>query len=114
LAAGPVGRRAGASTDLKLNAQIFSYSRSTGPFAGLELKGVVIKPDKDDMRDMYGDGVTAKEVLKENKVIAPVGAHFSDFAWTVLFAQSCRTLCLRTDIRSCSKVNRLASPLLLR
>jgi lipid-binding SYLF domain-containing protein len=72
VAAGPVGRQAGASTDLKLGAQILSYSRSKGLFAGLELKGVVIKPDKDDMRDVYGEGVTAKEVLKENKVIAPV------------------------------------------
>jgi lipid-binding SYLF domain-containing protein len=72
VAAGPVGRQAGASTDLKPGAQILSYSRSNGPFAGLELKGVVIKPDKDDMRDVYGEGVTAKGVLKENKVIAPV------------------------------------------
>jgi SH3 domain-containing YSC84-like protein 1 len=72
VAAGPVGRQAGASTDLKLNAQILSYSRSKGLFAGLELKGVVIKPDKDDMRDVYGEGITAKEVLKENKVAAPV------------------------------------------
>ncbi|MDQ3014164.1 MAG: lipid-binding SYLF domain-containing protein [Acidobacteriota bacterium] len=72
VAAGPVGRQAGASTDLKLNAQILSYSRSKGLFAGLELKGVVIKPDKDDMRDVYGEGVTAKEILKENKVTAPV------------------------------------------
>ncbi|MEP7269943.1 MAG: lipid-binding SYLF domain-containing protein [Acidobacteriota bacterium] len=71
VAAGPVGRQAGASTDLKLNAQILSYSRSKGLFAGLELKGVVIRPDKDDMRDVYGPGVTAKEVLKENKVTAP-------------------------------------------
>jgi SH3 domain-containing YSC84-like protein 1 len=72
VAAGPVGRQAGASTDLKFNAQILSYSRSKGLFAGLELKGVVIKPDKEDMRDVYGEGVTAKEVLKDNKVIAPV------------------------------------------
>jgi SH3 domain-containing YSC84-like protein 1 len=72
VAAGPVGRQAGASTDLKLNAKILSYSRSKGLFAGLELKGVVIKPDKDDMRDVYGEGVTAKEVLKENKATAPV------------------------------------------
>jgi SH3 domain-containing YSC84-like protein 1 len=72
VAAGPVGRQAGASTDLKLTAQILSYSRSKGLFAGLELKGVVIKPDKDDMRDVYGEGITAKEVLKENKVTAPV------------------------------------------
>jgi SH3 domain-containing YSC84-like protein 1 len=72
VAAGPVGRQAGAETDLKLNAQILSYSRSKGLFAGLELKGVVIKPDQDDMRDVYGAGVTAKEVLQENKVTAPV------------------------------------------
>ena len=72
VAAGPVGRQAGAATDLKLNAQILSYSRSRGLFAGLELKGVVIKPDKDDMRDVYGEGITAKEVLKDNTIKAPV------------------------------------------
>ncbi|MCI0336752.1 MAG: lipid-binding SYLF domain-containing protein [Acidobacteria bacterium] len=71
VAAGPVGRQAGASTDLKLDAKILSYSRSKGLFAGLELKGVVIKPDKDDMRDVYGEGLTAKQVLQENKVTAP-------------------------------------------
>jgi lipid-binding SYLF domain-containing protein len=71
VAAGPVGRQVGASTDLKMDAQILSYSRSKGLFAGLELKGVVIKSDKDDMQDVYGAGVTAKEVLQENKVTAP-------------------------------------------
>jgi lipid-binding SYLF domain-containing protein len=73
VAAGPVGRQAGASTDLELNAQILSYSRSKGLFAGLELNGVVIKADTDDMRDVYGAGVMAKEVLKDNKITAPVG-----------------------------------------
>jgi lipid-binding SYLF domain-containing protein len=72
VAAGPVGRQAGASTDLKLNAQILSYSRSKGLFAGLELKGVVIKPDTDDMHDVYGNDVTAKAVLQDNKITAPV------------------------------------------
>jgi len=71
VAAGPVGRQAGAETDLKLDAQILSYSRSKGLFAGLELKGVVIKPAKDDMRDVYGRELTAREVLEENKVTAP-------------------------------------------
>jgi SH3 domain-containing YSC84-like protein 1 len=71
VAAGPVGRQAGAATDAKLDAQILSYSRSKGLFAGLELKGVVIKPDKSDMRDAYGEGITAKEILQENKVTAP-------------------------------------------
>jgi lipid-binding SYLF domain-containing protein len=54
-----------------MKAQILSYSRSRGLFAGLELKGVVISPDESDMRDVYGEGVTAKEVLKENKAKAP-------------------------------------------
>ena len=71
VAAGPVGREAGASTDVKFNAQILSYSRSKGLFAGLELKGVAITLDKDDMRDAYGDNITAKEVLQENKGNAP-------------------------------------------
>ena len=60
-AAGPVGRSASASTDLKLNAQILSYSRSRGAFAGLELKGVVIKPDNDDNAQVYG--MTARDIL---------------------------------------------------
>jgi lipid-binding SYLF domain-containing protein len=54
-----------------LNAEILSYSRSKGLFGGLELKGVVIKPDKDDMRDVYGSNVTAKEVLNGNRVATP-------------------------------------------
>jgi lipid-binding SYLF domain-containing protein len=67
VAAGPVGRQAGAETDLKLNAEILSYSRSKGLFGGLELKGVVIHSDKDDMKDVYGSNVTAKEVLNGTK-----------------------------------------------
>jgi len=75
VAAGPVGRAASASTDAKLTAQILSYSRSKGLFAGIELKGVVIKPDKDDMKDVYGAGVTAKEVLSaDSKIKAPEAA----------------------------------------
>jgi lipid-binding SYLF domain-containing protein len=60
-AAGPVGRSASASTDLKLNAQILSYSRSRGAFAGLELKGVVIKPDNEDNVQVYG--MSARDIL---------------------------------------------------
>jgi SH3 domain-containing YSC84-like protein 1 len=60
-AAGPVGRSASASTDLRMNAQILSYSRSRGAFAGLELKGVVIKPDNEDNLQVYG--MTARDIL---------------------------------------------------
>jgi len=61
VAAGPVGRSASASTDVKLNAQILSYSRSRGAFAGLELKGVVIKPDNEDNLQVYG--MSARDIL---------------------------------------------------
>jgi lipid-binding SYLF domain-containing protein len=60
-AAGPVGRSASASTDARLNAQILSYSRSKGAFAGLELKGVVIKPDNEDNLQVYG--MSARDIL---------------------------------------------------
>lgn len=67
-AAGPVGRSASASTDARLNAQILSYSRSKGAFAGLELKGVVIKPDNEDNLQVYG--ITARDILTGANKIA--------------------------------------------
>src|SRR5213080_2201430 len=60
-AAGPVGRSASGSTDVKMNAKILSYSRSSGAFAGLELKGVVIKPDTEDNSQVYG--MSARDIL---------------------------------------------------
>ena len=60
-AAGPVGRSASASTDVRLNAQILSYSRSKGAFAGLELKGVVIKPNNEVNMRVYG--INARDIL---------------------------------------------------
>lgn len=71
VAAGPVGRQTGASTDLKLDAQILSYSRSKGLFAGLELKGAVISLDEGDMKAVYGDA-SAEKVLKGGAT-APAG-----------------------------------------
>ena len=69
VAAGPVGREAGASTDWKMKAQILSYSRSKGLFVGLELKGVKISIDDSDMRGIYGEGVNASEVLKGTRPV---------------------------------------------
>jgi lipid-binding SYLF domain-containing protein len=63
VAAGPIGREAGAATDLKLNAQILSYSRSKGLFAGAALEGAVIETAGSDMKDVYGANATAKSVL---------------------------------------------------
>ncbi|HEY9232861.1 MAG TPA: lipid-binding SYLF domain-containing protein [Blastocatellia bacterium] len=67
VAAGPVGRDAAASTDWKLNAEILSYSRSKGLFAGAALKGVKISVDDSDMRKVYGSSATAQGLLRENK-----------------------------------------------
>lgn len=70
VAAGPVGRTVAAGTDLKLNAQILSYSRSKGLFAGLELKGSVIETDKSDTKDAYGSAMNSQEILS-GKTTAP-------------------------------------------
>jgi lipid-binding SYLF domain-containing protein len=64
VAAGPVGRDAAADTDIKMTAQILTYSRAKGVFAGLSLQGAVVKPDKDANRDFYGRGISMKEVLE--------------------------------------------------
>ena len=69
-AAGPVGRHAAADTDWKMRAQVLTYSRSRGLFAGLELSGAVIKQDKDSTREFYGRMVPFKTSLK-GEVEAP-------------------------------------------
>lgn len=63
VAAGPLGREAEAATDAKLNAQILSYSRSKGLFAGMALEGAVIETANKDMTDVYGEGASSKSVL---------------------------------------------------
>jgi SH3 domain-containing YSC84-like protein 1 len=73
-AAGPVGRHAAADTDWKMRAQVLTYSRSRGLFAGLELNGAVIKQDKDSTRDFYGRMVPFKTSLT-GEVEAPKGAY---------------------------------------
>ena len=63
VAAGPVGRSAAAGTDLKLNAEILSYSRSKGIFAGVSLDGAVVQADKSGDQAQYGANVTTQEIL---------------------------------------------------
>jgi lipid-binding SYLF domain-containing protein len=65
VAAGPLGRTAQAATDAQLNAEIVSYSRSQGLFAGIDLSGGVLKPDTDANRDLYGQGTSARRILSE-------------------------------------------------
>jgi len=73
VAAGPVGRNATAATDLKLNAEILSYSRSKGVFAGVSLDGAVMQADKSGDKAMYGDDVNRHEIL-DGKVAVPASA----------------------------------------
>ncbi len=73
VAAGPVGRNASAGTDLKLNAEILSYSRTKGVFAGVSLTGAVLQADKSGDKAMYGDNVNRQEVL-DGKVAVPASA----------------------------------------
>ncbi len=73
-AAGPVGRHASAETDWKMNAEILTYSRAKGIFAGLTLNGASVRTDDDAMKAVYGADVTSHEVLA-GKVPAPASAH---------------------------------------
>ena len=73
VAAGPVGRHAAADTDWKLRAQVLTYSRTRGVFAGISLAGAVIKQDKDATREFYGRMVPFRTSLT-GKVEAPKAA----------------------------------------
>jgi lipid-binding SYLF domain-containing protein len=74
VAGGPVGRDARASTDVQLKAEILSYSRSQGLFAGIDISGGILAADEDDNRDLYGRAVTGRELLVTNKVQTPRAA----------------------------------------
>jgi SH3 domain-containing YSC84-like protein 1 len=78
VAAGPVGRSAQGATDVQLHAEILSYSRSQGLFAGLSLSGAVVKQDESDNRKLYGRKVTAKQLLIDGTVRTPRGARRLD------------------------------------
>jgi len=73
-AAGPVGRSAQGATDAQLHAEILSYSRSQGLFAGVSLSGAVVKQDEDDNQKLYGRKVTAKQILIDGTVRTPRAA----------------------------------------
>ncbi len=75
-AAGPKGRDASADTDAYLRAEILSYSRSRGLFAGISLEGSTLRPDDDATADVYGRKLTAREIVLGGKVsIPPSGQH---------------------------------------
>jgi lipid-binding SYLF domain-containing protein len=74
VAAGPVGRHAEANTDWKMRAEVLTYSRARGVFAGVSLNGAVVKQDKDSTREFYGHMVSFPAALK-GEVDPPLAAN---------------------------------------
>ena len=70
-AAGPVGRHTSAETNIRLDAEILTYSRAKGLFAGIALDGAVVKQDKGDNADFYGKPMDARQILLEGMVVMP-------------------------------------------
>jgi SH3 domain-containing YSC84-like protein 1 len=71
VAAGPVGRTASAESDAYLRAEMLSYSRSRGAFAGISLEGTTLRPDDDANRRLYGGDASAAKIITEPKFEAP-------------------------------------------
>ena len=76
--AGPVGRTTTAQTDAELHAEILSWSRARGVFAGVTLNGATMRPDKDDNRNLYGHEVTARQTLTGEVKPLPSSASLLD------------------------------------
>ena len=73
-AAGPVGRDAEAATDIALHAEILTYSRAKGLFAGISLEGSTLRPDGSANNNLYGHKVSAKDIVRDHKVGTPAAA----------------------------------------
>jgi lipid-binding SYLF domain-containing protein len=74
VAGGPKGRDASASTDVWMRAEILSYSRSRGLFAGISLEGSTLRPDNDANKNLYGKEIEAKDILLKGAVHPPASA----------------------------------------
>ena len=74
VAAGPVGRDLSAETDATLRADILSYSRARGAFAGIALEGSTISPDGGANEQIYGQTIPAKQIVRSGKVAIPASA----------------------------------------
>jgi lipid-binding SYLF domain-containing protein len=74
-AAGPKGRTATGATDVVMQAEVLSYSRSRGLFAGISLEGSTLRSDGSANQKLYGRKLSAKEIVREGKVGVPASAH---------------------------------------
>jgi lipid-binding SYLF domain-containing protein len=68
-AAGPKGRTAGAATDVAMRAEILTYSRARGLFAGVSLEGSTLRPDNDANEDLYGRKIEARQIIRQGIAI---------------------------------------------
>lgn len=75
IAAGPKGRTASAETDIVMQAEILSYSRSQGLFAGVSLSGSTMRSDDGANKALYGKEISAREIVRDGAVPAPKSAH---------------------------------------
>jgi SH3 domain-containing YSC84-like protein 1 len=71
IAGGPVGRDARAGTDAQMKAEILSYSRTQGLFAGINLSGGIVRADAEDNRDLYGPDVSPRDVVMNGSAAPP-------------------------------------------
>src|SRR5580700_313475 len=79
VAAGPKGRDASADTDAWMRAEILSYSRSRGLFAGISVEGSTLRPDDDASEQVYGRPIKAKEIVRSVHMVVPTtGRQFVD------------------------------------
>ena len=75
IAAGPKGRTASAETDATLRAEVLSYSRARGVFAGVSLEGSTVRADNDANEHLYGQKLTAQDIVFKGAVPVPPAAH---------------------------------------
>jgi SH3 domain-containing YSC84-like protein 1 len=82
--AGPVGRSAEASTDIQMRAQILSYSRARGLFAGVSLNGAAIRQDVEANEDYYSDAHRTRAIVLDNQAKLPANSEEVDAWWAAL------------------------------
>lgn len=82
VAGGPVGRDSSGATDLQMHAEILSYSRARGLFAGISLNGAVLKQDKESNLHLYGRKISAREILFTSAVRSPAAGRRVDHTLT--------------------------------
>jgi SH3 domain-containing YSC84-like protein 1 len=77
VAAGPVGRTSTAETDALMHAEMLSWSRSRGVFAGISLKGATLRADEDANKELYGKGLETRDIIEKSDPPKSAGALIS-------------------------------------